>query len=68
MRRRKLESVQSQEAARGRLSIAECRDVLGEEGRAMSDDEIDALRRNAEAMAHVLIEMFLETRLGARRT
>ena len=68
MRRRKLESVQSQEAARGGLSIAECRDVLGEEGRAMSEGEIDALRRDAEAMAHVLIEMFLETRPGAHRT
>jgi len=68
MRLQKLTLVQAQDEPRGRLSIAECRDLLGEEGRAMSDDEIEALRDSAETMAHLLIEIFLETRRGAHRT
>lgn len=44
------------------LSLAECRDLLGEEGMALSDEEADAVRQHAETMAHVLIEIFLESR------
>lgn len=40
--------------------IAHCRQVIGECGEGLSDEEIDELRRNAEAMARVLIAMFSE--------
>lgn len=66
MAQKKLESVDFQEGAEGRLSIAECRDLLGDEGHALSDEEIDALRQNAETMAHVLIGIFLESRSSKR--
>lgn len=67
MARQKLELVWSRQRPNRHLSRAECRDLLGEEARAMSDDEIDALRDSAETMAHLLIEIFLESRRGAHR-
>jgi hypothetical protein len=39
--------------------IAHCREVLGQHGDALSDEEIDELRCNAEEMARLLIGMFL---------
>jgi hypothetical protein len=47
--------------------IGHCRELLGEDGVAMSDDEIDALRRSAEAMARVLIGVFLARSAEADR-
>jgi hypothetical protein len=44
------------------ISIARCRELLGDEAAGMSDDEIDRIREHAETIAHVLIEMFLEDR------
>jgi hypothetical protein len=42
------------------ISIARCRELLGDEADGLSDDEVDQIRRHADAMAHVIIEMFLE--------
>ena len=33
------------------IPIARCRELLGEEAEGLSDDEIDKLRRHAQAMA-----------------
>jgi len=41
------------------ISIAHCRVLLGDQALDLSDDEVDAIRRHAHTMAHVLIEMFL---------
>jgi hypothetical protein len=47
------------ELTEDRALIAHCREVLGQDGEGLSDDEIDDLRRSAEEMARVLIGVFL---------
>lgn len=42
------------------ISIARCRELLGDEAVGLSDEEVDVIRRHADAMAHVLVEVFLE--------
>ena len=42
------------------ISIARCREILGEEAAGLSDVEVDQIRRRADAMAHVIIDVFLE--------
>ena len=42
------------------IAIARCRELLGDDADALSDDDVDLIRRHADAMAHVLIEVFLE--------
>jgi len=40
--------------------IGRCRELLGEEADGLSDDDVDRVRRHAEAMARVIVEMFLD--------
>ena len=42
------------------ISIARCRELLGEEAESMTDHEIDLIRRHAETMACIIIEMYQE--------
>jgi hypothetical protein len=42
--------------------IARCRELLGDEAVGLSDEEVDRIRRHADTMAHVVIEMFLQVR------
>jgi hypothetical protein len=42
------------------VSIARCREILGDEAADLSDAEVDQIRRHADAMAHVIIDVFLE--------
>ena len=44
------------------ISIERCREILGEEATGLSDVEVDQIRRHADAMAHVIIDVFLEQR------
>ena len=44
------------------ISIARCRELLGHEANRLSDIEIDQIRRHADIMAHVVVEIFLEHR------
>ncbi|MBI2187329.1 MAG: hypothetical protein HYU37_09470 [Acidobacteria bacterium] len=43
-------------------TVARCRELLGDEAEGLSDEEIDHIRRHADAVAHVIVEMFLEQR------
>ena len=43
-------------------TIARCRELLGDEAEGLSDEEIDHIRRHADAVAHVIVEIFLEQR------
>jgi hypothetical protein len=43
-----------------RISIARCRELLGEDAESMSDEEIDNVRRHAETMACIVVEMYHE--------
>jgi hypothetical protein len=47
------------------ISIARCREVLGEEAESMTDQEVALIRRHAETMARILVEMYQE---GSRIT
>ncbi len=40
------------------ISIARCRELLGEEAESMTDEEIALIRRHAETMAWIVVEMF----------
>jgi hypothetical protein len=44
------------------ISIARCRELLGEEADGLSDHDIDRIRHHVDAMARVIVEMFLERR------
>jgi len=43
-------------------TIARCRELLREEAEGLSDEEIVHIRCHADAVAHVIVEMFLEQR------
>ena len=45
------------------ISIARCRELLGPEATDLSDVEVDQIRRHADVMAHVVVEIFLEQRV-----
>jgi hypothetical protein len=42
------------------ISIARCRELLGEDAESMTDQDIDDIRRHAEAMACIVVEMYRE--------
>ena len=42
------------------IPIARCRELLGEEAEGLADDEVDEIRRHAQAMAHLVIEIALD--------
>ena len=42
-----------------RASLARCRELLGDEAAELSDEQLDAIRQHAQAMANVLVELFL---------
>jgi hypothetical protein len=44
----------------GPISVARCRELLGDEADMMSDEEILAAARHAETLAHVLIAVALQ--------
>jgi hypothetical protein len=61
MVRAAMEEITSPDAA-DRISIARCRELLGDEAVGLSDEEVDRIRQHADAMACVLIEVFLANR------
>ena len=42
------------------ISIARCRELLGEEADSMSDQEVALIRRHAETMAWIVVEIYQE--------
>ena len=44
------------------ISIARCRELLGDEGDTLTDQDVELIRRHAETMAQVVIEVFVESR------
>ncbi|HUQ89559.1 MAG TPA: hypothetical protein VM096_18500 [Vicinamibacterales bacterium] len=44
------------------ISVRHCREFLGEEAAGLSDEEVEQLRQHADALAHVIIDVFLEQR------
>ena len=42
------------------ISIGRCRELLGDEADALTDDQVIDVARHAEAMAHILIDLALQ--------
>ena len=42
------------------ISIARCRELLGDEAESMTDQDVVEIRRHAETMAWIVVEMYLE--------
>jgi len=42
------------------ISIARCRELLGEDAESMTDQDIEDIRRHAETMAWIVVEMYRE--------
>ncbi len=44
------------------ISSARCRELLGDEADSMTDQDIEDIRRHAESMAYIVVEMYQEGR------
>ena len=42
------------------FALERCRELLGTEGRGLSDEEIEAIRVQTDAWAHVLLDIYLD--------
>lgn len=42
------------------ISVARCRELLGDDADTMSDEEVLIVARHAESLAHVVIELALQ--------
>jgi hypothetical protein len=42
------------------ISITRCRELLGEDAESMTDQDIEDIRRHAETMAFIVVEMYQE--------
>ena len=40
------------------ISIARCRELLGEDAESMTDSDIEDIRRHADTMACIVVEMY----------
>lgn len=54
-----MDEIIDREAESEETSLARCCELLGDEGAELSDEELDAIRQHAQAMANVLVEMLL---------
>lgn len=44
------------------ISLGRCRELLGDEADALTDDEVIDIARHAEVMAHILIDLAVQDR------
>jgi hypothetical protein len=44
------------------ISLARCCELLGAEAEDLSDDQVDLIRRHADAVAQVVVDAFLNNR------
>lgn len=44
------------------MSVARCRELLGDEANTLSDEEVLDVARHAEALAHIVIDLALSGR------
>ena len=55
-----MELVEEPDDKSNSIPIARCRELLGAEADALTDQEVALIRRHAERMARVVVEMYLE--------
>jgi hypothetical protein len=58
---RHMEFIERAEDIPESISIARCRELLGEEAESMTDQEVALIRRHAETMAFIVVEMYQES-------
>ncbi len=54
-----MDDIIDREAESEETSLARCRELLGGEAADLSDEQLDAIRQHAHAMASVLVELFV---------
>jgi hypothetical protein len=47
------------------IPIARCRELLGEDAESMTDQDVDDIRRHAETMACIVVEIYEEQCRGS---
>jgi hypothetical protein len=55
-----MEYVEQAEPRPEPISIARCRELLGEDAESMTDQDIEDVRRHAETMACIVVAMYEE--------
>ena len=55
-----MEYVEHTEPMSEPISIARCRELLGEDAESMTDQDVEDIRRHAETMAGIVVEMYQE--------
>jgi hypothetical protein len=59
LNRTRMGNITDLEADTERNDLAQCRELLDDEAAELSDEQVEAIRQHAQAMAHVLVEIFL---------
>ena len=59
MKSRWLGDITELEADSERNGLTQCRELLDDEAAELSDEQVEAIRQHAQAMAHVLVEIFV---------
>ena len=57
-----MEYVEQAEPRPDPISIARCRELLGEDAESMTDQDVEDIRRHAETMACIVVEIYREQR------
>ena len=57
-----MDLVDREDDRREPISIARCRELLGDEADTLTDEDIELIRQHAETMAQFVVEMFVESR------
>ena len=55
-----MEYVEQAEPGPEPITIARCRELLGDQAESMTDQDIEDIRRHAETMAFIVVEMYQE--------
>jgi hypothetical protein len=55
-----MEFIDRADASPEPIPLARCRELLGEEAEALTDKEVALIRRHAETMAYIVVEMYVK--------
>ena len=55
-----MEFIDRADASPEPIPLARCRELLGEEAEALTDEEVALIRRHAETMAYIVVEMYMK--------
>ena len=55
-----MEFIDRADASPEPIPLARCRELLGEEAEALTDEEVALIRRHAETMAYIVVEMYVK--------